>query len=177
MSIMSRYRWSGRPSSAWWASTIIPAHVPRNAPPRACRSRMGCSRSYASISFDIVEDSPPGITRPSSPSRSRGSRTSTASTPTSRSAAMCSRNAPWRARTPTLPATRLQQALLAELRDLGSVHGVAEPERDLRDDVRVGELGRRPHDGGGHRGRVGALEDAGADEEAVRAELHHQGRV
>src|SRR5690349_22052184 len=130
---------------------------------------MGGSRSYASISFDIVEDSPPGMTRPSSPSRSRGSRTSTASTPTSRSAATCSRNAPWRARTPTLPATRLQQTLLAELRDLGAVHGVAEPERDLGDDAGIGELGRRPHDRRRHRGGVGALEDARADEEAVRS--------
>src|SRR6476469_8280243 len=144
----------------------IPAQVPRKAPPRACRSRIGASKSYASISFDIVDDSPPGMTRPSSPARSRGSRTSTASTPTSRSAAMCSRNAPCRARTPTLPATRLQQALLAQLRDLGAVHGVAEPERALRDDARIGELGRRPHDGRGHRSRIGALEDAGADEEA-----------
>src|SRR5690242_9335720 len=109
---------------------------------------MGASRSYASISLDMVEDSPPGMTRPSSPSRSRGRRTSTASTPTSRSAATCSRKAPWRARTPILPATRLQQALLAELRDLGPVRGVAEAERHLGHDARVGVLGRRPHDGG-----------------------------
>src|SRR6185312_6701101 len=120
-----------------------------------------------SISFDIVVDSPPGMTSPSTPSRSAGTRTSTASRPTSRSARQCSRNAPCRARTPALPATRLKQPLLAQLGDLLAGHRLAEAERDLRDDLRVGEVGRRLDDGGGHRRRVGALEDAGADEDAV----------
>ena len=43
-----------------------PAHVPKSAPPRRCRSRIGSSRPYASISLDMVVDSPPGITSPSS---------------------------------------------------------------------------------------------------------------
>ena len=86
---------------------------------------------------DIVVDSPPGITRPCSPASSSGWRTSTGSRPTSASARMCSRNAPCRARTPTrvrptsLPATRLQQAVLAERRHLDADHRLAQPGRHL----------------------------------------------
>src|SRR5689334_15430247 len=48
-----------------------------------------------------VVDSPPGTTSPSSPSNSSGFRTSTASAPSRRSIAACSRKFPCTARTPT----------------------------------------------------------------------------
>src|SRR5437667_2308659 len=47
-----------------------------------------------------VVDSPPGTTRPSSPSSSSRLRTSTGSAPSRRSIAPCSRKFPWTARTP-----------------------------------------------------------------------------
>src|SRR4051812_10111597 len=47
-----------------------------------------------------VVDSPPGTTRPSSPSSSAGLRISTASTPSRRSICTCSRKLPCTARTP-----------------------------------------------------------------------------
>src|ERR671936_3035569 len=100
------------------------------------------------MSFDMVVDSPPGMTSPSTPSRSDGTRTSTASRPTSRSARRCSRKAPCRARTPALPATGLQQPVLAKLGDLLPRHGLAKPERHLRHDLRVGVVGGRLDDRG-----------------------------
>src|SRR5437879_2817394 len=47
-----------------------------------------------------VVDSPPGTTRPSSPSSSDGFRTSRTSAPSRRSIAACSRKFPWTASTP-----------------------------------------------------------------------------
>ena len=58
----------------------------------------------------IVVDSPPGITRPSSPSSSSGSRTSTTSAPSRRSTCACSRNAPCRASTPIRTSRSLDSA-------------------------------------------------------------------
>src|SRR5918992_148539 len=69
----------------------------------------------------IAVDSPPGMTRPSSPSSSSGLRTSTASAPSRRSIAACSRKLPCTARTPIVtreilrsgeraPAARQEQA-------------------------------------------------------------------
>src|SRR5918912_527423 len=110
----------------------------------------------------MVVDSPPGITRPSSAASSSARRTSTASTPSSRSARTCSRNAPWSARTPTLPATRLEQPVLAEGGDLDADHGLAEPGRHLRQDLRIVVVRRRLDDCRGALGRVAALEDARA---------------
>ncbi len=50
----------------------------------------------------MVVDSPPGMISPSSPSSCSGSRTSTASAPSRRSTAACSRKFPCTARTPIL---------------------------------------------------------------------------
>src|SRR5947209_13759958 len=176
MSIRPSVRWSGSPSTASRAIRIMPAQVPNTGAPPAWRSRIGCSSPYAIISFDIVVDSPPGMTRPRTPSRSLGWRTSTGSSPTSRSAWACSRNAPWSASTPTrepLPATRLQQAILAERRHLDADHRLTEAGRHLGQDDRVVVVRDRLDDRGRALGRVTALEDAGADEDAVGAHLHH----
>src|SRR3954452_8264779 len=96
----------------------------------------------------MVVDSPPGMTSPASPESSSARRTSIASSPTSASAETCSRNAPWRASTPTLPATRLQQPGLAEGLDLDADHRLAEPGRHLGQHLRVVEVGRGLDDGG-----------------------------
>src|SRR4029453_13038180 len=58
----------------------------------------------------IAVDSPPGITRPSRPSRCSGFRTSTGSAPSRRSTAACSRKSPWTARTPIFINRRLPRA-------------------------------------------------------------------
>ncbi|OIC69423.1 hypothetical protein A7L26_18145 [Acinetobacter baumannii] len=56
-------------------------------------------------------------------------------------------------------------------------HGLAEPTADLRQDLGVAVVGDGLHDGAGAARGVAALEDAGADEDAVAAELHHEGSV
>src|SRR6476659_1137380 len=94
----------------------------------------------------MVVDSPPGITSPSRPSSSAALRTSTPSRLTSSRARRCSRNAPWRASTPTLPATRLEQPVLAEGADLDAHHRLAEAGRDLSQHGRVVEVGGRLDD-------------------------------
>src|SRR5512133_2688492 len=94
---------------------IIPAQVPSTGVPPRTSARNGSASRSRSIPSVIVVDSPPGITSPSSPSRSAGTRTSRGSAPSSRS-------------------------LRAPLGIL-------------------------------------ALEDPGADEDALGAELHHQRRV
>jgi hypothetical protein len=80
--------------------TIIPAQVPKIGAPLAARSRMGPRRSQRSMSLRIVVDSPPGMMRPATSSRSAGRRTGTPSTPIAASVERCSRNAPCKARTP-----------------------------------------------------------------------------
>src|SRR3954454_23315788 len=79
--------------------TIIPAHVPKTG---CANSRTASSSPYRRMSRMNVVDSPPGMTRPSSPSSCPGFRTSTTSTPRRRSTAACSRTFPCRARTPIL---------------------------------------------------------------------------
>src|SRR4029078_11542742 len=66
------------------------------------------------------------------------------------------------------------------LRDLVHVdadHGLAQAAGGLGDLFRVVEEGGGLHDGCGALGRVAGLEDAGADEDAVGAKLHHHGGV
>src|SRR5665647_2608480 len=54
---------------------------------------------------------------------------------------------------------------------------IAEADGDLGDDLGVAVVGRRLDDGVGALLRILALEDAGADKDALRAELHHEGGV
>lgn len=71
---------------------------------------------------------------------------------------------------------------MGEPLDLGIVqidpnHGVAQAATDLSQDLRVAVMSDGLDDGPSALGGVAALEDAGADEDAVAAELHHEGGV
>src|SRR4051812_29003220 len=72
-----------------------------------------------------------------------------------------------------LPAALGQAVGLGELLHVDADLRLAEPAGDLGDDVGVVVEGGRLDDRLGPRRRVPGLEDAGADEDAVRAELHH----
>ncbi|MEI2642009.1 MAG: hypothetical protein V9G10_06665 [Candidatus Nanopelagicales bacterium] len=61
MSMAPRLYWSGRPSSTWSASRIMPAQVPKIGIPCAIRSSSGSVRSLRPMSMPIVVDSPPGM--------------------------------------------------------------------------------------------------------------------
>ena len=80
---------------------IIPAHVPSTGVPERTSARSGSASPSRSMPSVIVVDSPPGITSPSSPSRSAGTRTSRTSAPSSRSIRACAAKSPCRASTPT----------------------------------------------------------------------------
>ena len=68
------------------------------------RSAIGSNSPVEPSRFDIVVDSPPGITRASTSSSSAGVRTSAASAPIERSRSTWAANAPWSASTPILIA-------------------------------------------------------------------------
>src|SRR5512132_723593 len=158
---------------------IIPAQVPSTGLPVRTKSRNGSARPSRSIPSVIVVDSPPGITSASSPSRSRGTRTSRGSAPSSRSSRPWASKSPCSARTPTtgameLPAPVGEELLLPELARLQRGHGRAEALGRAGDPVGVLEVGGRLDDRLRARGGVLRLEDAGADEVALGAELHHQ---
>src|SRR6185312_9719433 len=166
----SRSRWSR-------SSMIRPAQVPSVGVPARTSSRSGSARPSRSMPSVIVVDSPPGMTSPSSPSRSAGVRTMRASAPRwIRTPAWASKS-PWRASTPTttaLPAAMLDQALFAELRDLKPGHRGTQAARGARHALRVVVVGGGLHNRGRHALGVLRLEDPGADEDALGAELHHQ---
>ncbi len=62
--------------------------------------------------------------------------------------------------------------------DVGDAnHGLAQVRGRLEEDFRVRVVGHGAHNGLGAFRRVFALEDARANEDAVHAELHHQGGV
>src|SRR3954449_2229679 len=158
---------------------IIPAHVPRTGRAVPTNSRSGSASPSRSIPSVIVVDSPPGITSPSSPSRSRGTRTSRGSAPSSRSSRPWASKSPCSARTPTTGATALpapvgEELLLLELARLQRGHGRTEALGRAGDPVGVLEVRGRLDDRLGARRRILGLEDAGADEVALGAELHHQ---
>src|SRR5258705_14002410 len=161
------------------ARMMSPAHVPKIGRPRPWNFSRAGAKSQASMSLSKVVDSPPGMMSPSTSSSSDGLRTSTASTPHCSSARAWSAKSPWSASTPmrnrVLPAPRLEQLLLRELRGLDADHGVAELLADARQHVRVLEVRGGLHDGAGPLRRIARLEDPGADEGGFRAELHHQG--
>src|SRR3954454_1106055 len=158
---------------------IIPAQVPNTGVPPCTRSRSGSASPSRAMPSDIVVDSPPGITSPSSPARSAGTRTSRTSAPSSRSSRAWASKSPWSASTPTsgmsrLPAAVGEELLLLELARLERGHGGAEPLGRAGDPLGVLEVGRRLHDRAGARRRILLLEDARADGGALRTELHHQ---
>ena len=169
---------------------IIPAQVPKSGAPAAARSRIGWRRPQRSMRRRIVVLSPPGRTRPSMSSRSAGRRTSTASTPIGaqrrdvlgEGALDCQdtdlHGAGSRARRRRAYQPRTASRSSSGMASIAMpAHRRAEALGDLGDDLRVVEVGRRLDDGVGHPRRVLALEDAGADEHALGAQLHHQRRV
>src|SRR5215212_11817689 len=112
---------------------------------------------------------------PSTSSSCSRLRTSTGSAPRRRSIAACSRKSPWTARIPILiglPAAGFEELFRGERSRGEAGHRVAEAPRDLREDLGVVVVRRRLDDRLGDRRWVGGLEDAGADEDAVGAELH-----
>src|ERR1700754_5216585 len=162
------------------SQTIRPAQVPRIGCPASWWARSAGSRPAAAIPLPIVVLSPPGMTSPSSPPRSAGTRTSETSAPSWRRVRECASKSPCSARTPTRSsgtAVLQQRVVGGERGDLEAGHRLAETDRGGRDPLGVVEVGGRLDDRLGAALGVGALEDAGADEVALGAELHHQRRV
>src|SRR6185312_7456824 len=104
----------------------------------------------------------------------------------------CAAKSPWRARMPTtgadmgpaarppaasLPAALGEELLGLELGGLEADHRAAKPAGGCRDPLGVRVVRRRLDDRLRAPLRILALEDARADEDALRAELHHQRRV
>src|SRR5512142_227931 len=110
-------------------------------------------------------------------------RTSIASAPSSRRVRRCSAKSPWRPRTPTravlvrLPAADGKTFGGRDALAREAAHRLAEPARDLGDELRVGVVRRRLDDRLRHAGRSSGLEDARAHEVPLGAELHHERRV
>src|SRR3954451_16905688 len=155
---------------------IMPAHVPSVGAPERTNSLSGSDRPSRSIPSVHVVESPPGTTRQSSPSRSFGVRTIRGVTPRFSRIFECASKSPWMARTPTttaLPAAVLEQPVLAERADLDAGHGGAQAAPGLRDALGIVEVGGRLDDRPAGALGVLGLEDAGADEHALGAELHH----
>src|SRR6266516_2018597 len=110
-----------------------------------------------------------------------GRRTSTPSAPRPRSVARCSLKSPWRPRTPTravlvefLPAADGKAFAGGDGLERETTHRLSETARDLGDELRVGEVGRRFDDRLRAPGRILRLVDAGADEVALSAKLHRE---
>lgn len=88
-----RARWSR-------SSMISPAHEPSTGVPSRMSARSGSAKPSRSIPSVIVVDSPPGITRPSTPSRSAGTRISWTWAPSRCRTRACAANPPCKASTP-----------------------------------------------------------------------------
>src|SRR4051812_32456772 len=127
------------------------------------------------MSRRMVVLSPPGRISALTPSRSPGRRTGTPSTPIDASVWRCSRKAPWSASTPIfmaraaarLPAPDGEALLVRDRFHRDAAHRCTEPLRDVGDDRGVVEVGRGLNDRVRHPGRILALEDPGADEDAL----------
>src|ERR1051325_5432297 len=144
--------------------------------PSATRLRSGSKTPKSTRSLPLVVLSPPGMTSASTLASSSGRRTSRASAPSFRSVDTCSAKSPWSARTPTLrltlPAPNRQELALAEGGGVDAAHRLAQTAGDLGDYLGVLEVRRRLDDRGGALGRIVRLEDAGADDDALRGHLH-----
>ncbi len=100
MSMPPKVSWPERGSRILSASMIRPAQVPYTGMPAAMRARRGPAMPKRSASLEMVVDSPPGMTRPSTWASSSGRRTGLATASAAARAIRCSRTSPWRARTP-----------------------------------------------------------------------------
>ena len=148
----------------------------------------------------MVVLSPPGSTRASRPSRSFSRSTGTASAPARSIARAWASTSPWTARMPTRRRARRHAARSARRRRTGpaskryqprfarrscsasvsiSMPGIASPRpREAFEHLgRLAPVGGRVHDRAGALRRVGALEDARADEDGLGAERHAERRV
>src|SRR5882672_12809555 len=109
-----------------------------------------------------------------------GLRTSTPSTPKPRSVVRCSLKSPWRPRTPTravlleLPAADGKAFAGGNGLKRETTHRLSETARHVGDELRVGEVRRRLDDCFRAPGGILRFVDAGADEVALRAELHRK---
>src|SRR5258708_183546 len=107
------------------------------------------------MSFSIVVDSPPGITRASMRSRSPAVRTSTGSVPQACRARTCSATSPCSASTPgrtgppvtALPPPGGESLLHGDLPKIESPHRLAEAPGHLGQHLGILEVGGRLHDG------------------------------
>src|SRR5438270_4814097 len=137
----------------------------------------------------MVVDSPPGMTRPSSPSRSAGTRTSSTSAPSRSRTPVCAAKSPWRARTPIsgapppdrpisgapgapLPATLGEQLIARELGRLEAGHGPAQPLRGGRHPLGVAVVRGRLDDRAGAALGILGLEDPRPHEHRLGPHLH-----
>src|SRR4030088_3011861 len=110
-----------------------------------------------------------------------GLRTSTPPAPIPRRVLRCSLKSPWRPRTPTravlvelLPAADGKAFAGGDGLERDAAHRLSETTRDLRDELRIGEVRRRLDDRfRAPRGVLG-LVDPGADEVSFRTELHRE---
>src|SRR5512132_4248362 len=122
------------------------------------------------------------MTRPSRRSSADGVRTSLTSAPSDSSARRWASKSPWMARTPMRSGGRLKSTAAAleqaagggEGFDLEAGHRIAELHRRLGDALGVVEVRGGLDDRASPAGGILALEDPGADEVALGAELHHQ---
>src|SRR4030088_333181 len=109
-----------------------------------------------------------------------GLRTSTPSAPMPRRVLRCSLKSPWRPRTPTravfleLPAADGKAFAGGDGLERDAAHRLSETTRDLRDELRIGEVRRRLDDRFRAPRRVLGLVDPGADEVPFRTELHRE---
>src|SRR2546430_2657676 len=178
---------SMRDASGWgWPGTsfamkIAPAHVPHTGMPWATRSLSLSMIPYWLASFPIVVLSPPGMISASISSSCSGCRTSTPSTPSRSSVARCSAKSPWRPRTPARAVSGRRSPTAAgksfchrDRLEREPAHRLAEPARDLGDELGVAEVRGRFDDRLRATRRIRRLEDARTDEVALCAELHHQ---
>src|SRR2546428_5886942 len=151
----------------------------------------------------MVVLSPPGMMSASTLSSCSGRRTSTPSAPMRSRVRRCSAKSPWRPRTPTRAVNsslwlwlEQQHSLLAseslvarlfllpaadgkafgcgDRLERETAHRLAETARHVGDELRVGVVRRRLDDGLRALRGITRLEDAGSDEVALGAELHHQ---
>src|SRR5918996_708758 len=145
-------RSASTPSGDWTISTI--AKCPRRID--ICESSM---LTPSAASAPATAATIPGLSRP-----------------TAESANVVTRARRHRARR-RLPAAGLEELRWVELGGRDADHGLAEARGDARQDVGVAEVRRRLDDRLRAQRRIARLEDAGADEDAVGAELHAEGRV
>lgn len=96
--------------TALLARKMSPAHVPHSGFPEEAYSLRGATSPHRSATSAIVVDSPPGMISPSQALSSSAVFTSVTLTFGRRlRAEQCSRNEPWRARTPTVTLGREEE--------------------------------------------------------------------